>query len=203
MSSVGEVGLAIAIVDQSVRVAFFLRDWVQKVKNFGDDIRIVRKNVAIEAARLQSFSNFLKRKTGDDKTRFLLLPEIHQSVILGMIQELEITFFRYFAAIAKYRIEDLERGYEPEVGPPADKLSDPDALRMESMELSRITQKKAKIVDKATWGLFKQKKVSQLILTLESWNNKLMNFLICGIYFLEQPELWHMKTEEQEDQNTM
>ena len=202
-AAVGEISLAIAIVDECVTVVRFIKDLIQEAKNFGDAIRILRKSVAVEAARLHCLSSFLKRKIVDDKTRFQLLPEVHQSVILGMIQELEIIFFRYSIAIAKYNIKDLQRGYELETGPSAEKLSDSETLRAEGVEMGRITQEKAKLIDKATWALFKQKKVSQLVSALESWNNKLMNFLICGIYFLDQPEQWQMKPDEQEERNTM
>ena len=201
MSGLSELGLAIAIVDDCVSVAFFIKDWVDKAKQFGDDVRIMRKQVATEAARLQSFSSFLKNKTVEDKTRFQMLPETHQAVVVGMIQELEILFFRYSAVIAKYKIEDLQRGYELELGPSADALLNRETLRARGTETTRITQEKAKKIDKAMWGLFKQKNISQVISDLESWNNKLMNFLICGIYFLERPELWHTKTEDKEDQD--
>ena len=113
-----------------------------------------------------------------------------------MIQELEIVFLGYSDIIKKYNLEDLQRGYELESYVTSEKLSGGESLANEGKEKSKVAQKKAKIIDKAVWGLFRQKKISDLISTLETWNNKLMNFLLCGIYFLDQPEVWTVNGQE-------
>jgi len=191
---ISATALAIAIVDDTVNVVLFLKEWIDKSKRYGDDVRIMRKQVTIESARLQSFSRFLKHKLTSGRTRFEILPEIHQNAIVGMSQELEIVFLSYSAIVKKYRLEDLQRGYELEIGEGTPLVG--EALAKEGLETSKEIQKKATKIDKAVWGLFKRKKLSQLIMNLESWNNKLMNFLLCGIYFLENPDLWTSEGKE-------
>jgi hypothetical protein len=188
--AIGEIGLAISIADHTVSVVLFIKQWVETSKQYGDHVRVMRKHIAIETARLQSFSTFLKQKMPNGTTRFEMLPQLHQAAIIGMIQELEIVFLSYSDIVKKYNVEDLQRGYELESGASLEKLSGGEALTKEEKVKSKYTQKKATIFEKAIWGLFRQKKIDALISALEGWNNKLMNFLLCGMYFLDQPEVW-------------
>ena len=43
-------GLAIAIIDESVNVVLFVDNWIKTAKHYGDDIRIIRQQVATEFA---------------------------------------------------------------------------------------------------------------------------------------------------------
>ena len=113
-----------------------------------------------------------------------------------MTQELEIVFFSYSETVKKYKIEDLQKGYELEAGPLSKIPSVGEDTAKEGIERSETIQKKTKTVDKAVWGLFKQKRILKLIMALESWNNKLMNLLLCGIYFLDKPDAWIVEDKE-------
>ena len=113
-----------------------------------------------------------------------------------MTEELEISIFSYSEVIKKYKLEDLQRGYELELGPSFEPLPVGETVAKAAIERSKAIQQKTKKIDKAIWGLFREKKISSLIMTLELWNNKLMNFLLCGIYFLEHPDDWIAEDKE-------
>jgi len=193
---IGAVGLAIAAVDTTIKVVLFVRNCVDSAKQYGEDVRMMRKQHASESVRCQMFAHFLKRKMSNGKTRFEMLPKTHQNTIVGMTEELEISIFSYSEVIKKYKLEDLQRGYELEPGPSFEPPLVGETVAKAAIERSKAIQQKTKKIDKAIWGLFREKKISSLIMTLELWNNKLMNFLLCGIYFLEHPDDWIAEDKE-------
>ncbi|KAI5841303.1 hypothetical protein BZA05DRAFT_385302 [Tricharina praecox] len=46
---------------------------------------------------------------------------------------------------------------------------------------------------KAAWGLFKKKNIEVAVQRLEEWNNKLQNFLLCGLCFLDDKKLMELR----------
>jgi len=102
-----------------------------------------------------------------------------------MIQELEILFAAYSAVVVKY---ELDLGVN-DVGTVdgAEEMVRRATLASDQMRLGASWR------DKATWGLFKKRNILTVVERLEEWNNKLQNFLLCGLCFLEDKKLMELR----------
>jgi len=176
----GGISFSVAIIDSACKVLVFFHGVVTDTKAFGSDVRSLRTQIVSETARLQAFSSFLKHKSPGGGSQFDRLPDLTKRAILGNVQELEILFGQYTALVAKYGEEELQRGYELNPGPdPNNDIF--DAVVEEGITESREMQRGAKMVNVIAWGLFRKKRVVELVDKLASWNDKLMNLLLCGL----------------------
>ena len=190
-TALGSTGLAISIVTNGQRVLEFLIDWVKSSKQYGEDIRVIQTRLTAESARLQAFVGFLKQQLAPGISRYSELSEISQRAISGMVQELELAFDSYVTLVNKYKIEDLQRGYEAHMSVVSQEMTSKRAARVKAAgkEGSEAKQKAASHISVSAWGLFRKQKVLELISTVESWNDKLQNFLLCGLCFGKGPRI--------------
>ena len=71
------ISLAIQIVDSVLQFLRLLDHIAHSTRHFGADVLTTRTRVTAEAARLESFSVFLKHKPANDgRTRFEMLPPL-------------------------------------------------------------------------------------------------------------------------------
>lgn len=182
--------LSIACINEAVITLRYLYQCVQDSKEFGDDIRRISTRIATESARLQAFRQFLEDKAFDGKTRFEMLPEAHRDAVLGMVQELLIIFGTYTEILKKYGILQLQDASKIDHLPTREAASlDTATLKRRGTEASRTVQETTTIINKAYWGVFRKKNVSRIVTKLEEWNNKLQDFLLCGLCFLDGAKL--------------
>lgn len=178
---IGEISFGMAVVDHACIVLTFLHSVVKDAKSFGSDVRGLQTQLVSETARLQAFSAFLKEKTSSGGTRFDQLSDLTKRAILGNLQELGILFGQYTALVANGGEEELQRGYELSMVPNSDIFG--NELVEEGIAKSKKVQKKAKVVDVLTWGLFRKERVVELADKLSLWNDRLMQLLLCGLCF--------------------
>lgn len=177
----GVTALAIGILDHAVKIVNFVIEWAQKTRAFGEDVRSMRTRLTTESSQLQTMTSFLREQVGN-ATRFDAFPEVQRQAIFGMIQEIEVLFASYSEIVAKYKIEELQQGYEAKKKLDISKLS-LWPLAKASKEEAKKMYKEASFTKVAAWGLLEKKKVDQLLTSLENWNNKLLRFVICGLTF--------------------
>ena len=190
-TALGSTGLAISVVTNGQRVLEFLIDWVKSSKQYGEDVRVIHTRLTAESARLQAFVAFLKEQLASGISRYSELSEISQRAISGMVQELELAFDSYMTLVNKYKIEDLQRGYEAHMAIVGQVTTSKTAARIKAAgkEESEAKQKAASHISVSAWGLFRKQKVLELVSTVESWNDKLQNFLLCGLCFGKGPRI--------------
>ncbi|KAJ3548169.1 hypothetical protein NM208_g1146 [Fusarium decemcellulare] len=170
---VGAVGLGLAAADDAIAVLSFIHDIVVDTKHYGDQIPAVRTRLTYETARLQSFSDYLKRRAPSGVSQFSTLHPASQSAALGLIQELEITFAAYKAYINKHGIDALRKGYSKSV-----------EGGMEGLQLqARVGEAaEAKLMSSLgqslRWGIFEKSRVMKLLKKLQDWNDRTMNLLL-------------------------
>lgn len=110
------------------------------------------------------------------------------------------------AAIHKYEIDDLRRGYDAQMS-----MKDSDGTAQTMARMIAATQKKSEAQQKAVsymsaaaWGLFRKKKVVDLIDSVEAWNDKLQNSPLCGLCFgkccIRRCRKWTREAEKQREQ---
>jgi len=182
--ALGIASVGLALIDDAIRVLQYFRVVLADSKSFGSDARTISTRITVETARLQAFREFLNDLAGTT-TRFELLPQMHQTAVVGMIQELEILFAAYSACLVKYGLDlnmDAVGGVD----------AGPEMVRRATMASGQV-QLGASRKDKATWGLFKKKNIVAVVQRLEEWNNKLQNFLLCGLCFLEDKKLMELR----------
>jgi hypothetical protein len=179
--------LAIAVIDDSCVVINFIVEWVKNSKAFGADVRVIRTRWVTECAKLKALTDFLRDGfvTG---SRFDEMPTLQRTAILGMIRELDILFASYYEAIQKHDLGELSKDHI------SDATLDMDALFID--ETKAIAKSEAKGIQTGTsrvkialWGLFEKKKILRLISSLERWNDKLMQFMLCCLTFGKQDGL--------------
>jgi hypothetical protein len=181
--ALGVAGVGIQIVDDAVKVIIFIRDIIHDSKHFGEDIRPLRTRTITETARLQAFSGFMKQIDDQGKTRFDSFPLINQKAILGMMLELELLFAGYSKFVREHDINELQRGYEPDL----QLKSNVDTVMEKAGKDSARVQKQASLAEKMFWGIFEKRRILSLLKSLEDWNSRLMGLLLCGLCFGPQP----------------
>ena len=188
---IGATGLAIAIVDDGIKILNYVLKWIDDASHFGDHVRIVKTRLATEVARLQTLSGFLSQKTEEGVYRFEGLSLLSQRATKGMIQELQITLASYSMLVAKYEIEVLQRGFESKNLPKEDALSIKYPLKLETsgkIEGERV-QDDASWIRVTAWSLFQKKKVQDLVANITAWNDQLQSLLMCALCFGGGPEI--------------
>jgi len=186
---IGATGLAIAIVDDGVKVLEFVIKWIDDSKHFGDHIRIFKTRLTTEVARLKTLGDFLRQKSDSGAYRFEDLPLLYQRAAKGIVQELQITLASYSMLVAKYNIVVLQRGYESKSSSAEDALSlqSPFTLGQDGEAEAKIIQEDASWIRVTAWGLFQKKKISVLISNLAAWNDQLQSLLMCALCFGNGP----------------
>ncbi|KAG8529892.1 uncharacterized protein KY384_005373 [Bacidia gigantensis] len=190
----GSVSLALSVLSRGQVIIEFLIEWVRSSKHYGEDVRVIRTRLSTQSARLSAFSAFLEKESKPGVSHFNELSDVFRRSICGMTEELELTFDSYYSLINKYKIEDLQRGFETQMV--IDESSGPTKKRTSivaaSKKESEARQKAASFRNISTWGLFRKKNVFDLINKIESWNDQLQNFLICGLCFGKGPRIGEM-----------
>ena len=193
-TALGSTGLAISVLTNGQKVIQFLIEWVKTSKQYRDDVRVVQTRLSSQSARLGAFTAFLKQEAAPGSSHYSEMSAIFQRSVSGMIQELELAFDTYQALINKYKIDDLRRGYEAQMS-----IEDSDGIAQTKARMvaatkkeSETRQKSASYMGAAAWGLFRKKKVVDLIDSVEAWNDKLQNFLLCGLCFGKGPKIGEM-----------
>lgn len=193
-------GLALACISQAVEILRYFHGVIQDSKEFGEDVRQITTRITTESARLSAFREFLENKNfADGKSRFEMLPEPHRLAVSGMVQELLIMFGTYTTILNKFDLRELQAGRAQFN---SDKIADGDMLAQKGREASWELQQHTKLVDKAYWGFFKKKNILNIVAKLEEWNNKLQNFLLCGLCFLDETKL-AVASGSEEDRATL
>lgn len=188
MSVVGEIGLAIAIVNNSCTVLKLIIKSVKDSKQFGNDLRQIQNHTIAELARLQALTDFLKQKNSSDEPQLAQFSVLHRRAIIGLIQELDILFSAYRILIDKYNLNELnEFEYELSTEDEIAILGFSDNVENVSLAESEKRQQRASCLEAAEWGLFRKKKIEKIIAAVTSWNDKLMNLMICGLCFGKDP----------------
>ncbi|KAF7553410.1 hypothetical protein G7Z17_g3647 [Cylindrodendrum hubeiense] len=176
--AIGATGLAIEAVNSSIHVLQFTYQLIADARRFGSDVASLRTRLAVETARLQYLSQYLKEKSDSTTPKFEMLPTSVQSAILGLIQELDIQFAAYSNFVAKHKVAELQGGYARSFEHGLnDKLDEKRSIEIESLNIG------ATITDRFTWGLFEKKRVFRLVDGIKEWNDRLMSLLFCGLCF--------------------
>lgn len=184
MSVVGEIGLAIAIVNNSCTVLKIIVKAIKDSKQFGNDLRQIQTHTIAEVARLEALTEFLKQKNSSNEPRFAQFPVLYRKAILGLIQELDILFSAYQILIDKYNLNELnEFEYELSTEDEIALLGFSDNVENPGIAESETRQQRASFPEVAAWGLFRKKKIKKIIAAVTSWNDKLMNLMLCGLCF--------------------
>lgn len=182
--ALGIASIGLTLIDDAIRVLQYFRLVLADSKSLGADARKISTQTAVETARLQAFREFLHDPAGTT-TRFELLPQMHQTAVVGMIQELDILFAAYSAVVVKYGLDlDVDVVGRVDV---AEEMVRRATLTSTQLQLG------ASWKAKAAWGLFKKKNIEVAVQRLEEWNNKLQNFLLCGLCFLDDKKLMELR----------
>lgn len=188
MSVVGEIGLAIAIVNSSCTVLRFIIKSTKNSKQFGNNLRQIQNHLIAEVARLQALTDFLNQKTSSNEPQLARFSVLHRRAIIGLIQELDILFSAYRMLIQKYNLNELEEfEYELSTEDEIAILGFSDNGLNPGIAESETRQQQASFPQVAAWGLFRKKNIEKMIAAVTSWNEKLMNLMICGLCFGKDP----------------
>jgi hypothetical protein len=175
---VGAVALGIQVADSSITVLSFINEVVVNTKHYGDQVTALRSRISAETARVDTFLTYLKNKTPNGQPKLATLHASCQSAVVCLIQELEVTFAAFASYIQQHDIDALRRGYALNIDDDAlDKVLDAKLL-----EIKR-TKGNALRLDRLAWSLFQKRKVLRLVDSLQSWNDSLMNVLLCDAVF--------------------
>ena len=188
MSVVGEIGLAISIVNNSCTVLKLIIKSVKDSKQFGNDLRQIQNHMIAELARLQALTDFLKQNNSSNEPRLAQFPVLHRRSIIGLIQELDILLSAYWIHIDKYNLKELnEFEYELSTEDEIAILGFSDNVENVGLAESEKRQQRASFLEVAAWGLFRKKNIEKIMAAVASWNDKLMNLMICGLCFGKDP----------------
>lgn len=188
MSVVGEIGLAIAIVNSSCTVLRFIIKSTKNSKQFGNNLRQIQNHLIAEVARLQALTDFLNQKTSSNEPQLARFSVLHRRAIIGLIQELDILFSAYRMLIQKYNLNELEEfEYELSTEDEIAILGFSDNGLNPGIAESETRQQQASFPQVAAWGLFRKKNIEKMIAAVTSWNDRLMNLMICGLCFGKDP----------------
>ena len=190
-TAIGATGLAISILTNGINAVEFLVTWVADSKQYGGDVRVMWTRLVTESARLSALQTFLEEKNPAGKSRFSELSVGGQRAISGMLQELEVLFDSYSNLVKKYKLEELKRSYESQMSLETEDGSVRPGFELvsEGKETSKSIQEEAIYVEVAAWGLFRKKKIEDLIQKIETWNDKLQGFLLLGVCFGSGPKM--------------
>lgn len=172
------ISLGIQVTDNAITALKFVHDVIVDVRQYGDQVTTVRTRIQYETARIQYFTQFLKRKTQDGKPHLSTFHESSQSAVFGLIQELETTFAAYIAYVNKHDIQSLRQGYVKS----QEKGLDGSLVLNRLGEAQRITL----TIDnwkKLQWGIFEKRRIMKMLNSLEDWSEKTMKLLLCSISF--------------------
>lgn len=175
---VGAVSLGIQVTETSIKVISFIIDVVVNTKNYGNGVTALRSRISAENARIETFLAYLKQRTADDKPKLVTLHVSCQNAVVLLIQELEVAFAAFSAYMKRHDIDALKRGYVAEI----DEKALDAALDAKVLEIKRIKGDTPRL-DRLVWSLFQKRKVLELVNTLEAWNDRLMNVLLCDAVF--------------------
>lgn len=172
--AIGAAGLGIAITDHAIIVLGFIHDVVVDVKRFGDQVSAVRTQVMYEVARLQTISKYLNRRTHDGAYQLSTLDPACQSAVLGLVQELEITFAAYTTYVDKHNIAALRHGYAKSLeGDLGGLVLDSRLAEGASAQASSTTSERLR------WAIFDKSRTMKLLKSLGDWNDGIMNLILC------------------------
>lgn len=184
MSVVGEIGLAISIVNNSCTVLKFIIKSTKNSKQFGNHLRQIQTHLIAEVARLQALTDFLGQKNSNNEPRLAQFSLLHRRAIIGLIQELDILFSAYWSLIDKYNLNEInEFEYELSTEDEIAILGFSDNIDNLGVAESETRQQRASFAQVAAWGLFRKKNIDKIIAAVTSWNDKLMNLMISGLCF--------------------
>ncbi|KAF1830817.1 hypothetical protein BDW02DRAFT_582587 [Decorospora gaudefroyi] len=174
--AIGAIGLGLTAADQAVSVLNFIRDFLVDATHYGDQLPTFRTRITSEIARLQLFSGYLKRATPNGGSQLSALHPVSQSAVLGLLQELEITFAAYTAYVNRHDIVALRQGYARSLE---------DGIERVGLESRRreVADVPSNLSQKLVWGFFAKKKIVALLKVLEDWNDRSMNLLLCELRF--------------------
>ena len=188
MSVVGEIGLAISVVNNGCTVLKFIIKSIKDSKQFGNTLRQIQNQTIVEIVRLQALTDFLKQKNSSKEPRLAQFPVLHRRAIMGLIQELDILFSAYWVLIDKYDLNGLDEfEYELSTEDEIARLGFSDNVENPGIAESEARQQQASLLQVAAWGLFRKKNIEKIIAEVASWNDRLMNLMICGLCFGKDP----------------
>ena len=188
MSVIGEIGLAITIVNNSCTVLRFIIKSTKDSKQFGNNLRQIQTQMIAEVARLEALTDFLNQRNSSNEPQLPRFSVLHRRAIIGLIQELDILFSAYQIYIDKYKLGELrEFEYELSTEDEIAILENSDNVPNPGIAESETRQQRASFPQVAAWGLFRKKNIEKIIAAVTSWNDKLMNLMICGLCFGKDP----------------